>query len=249
MDCLGGSVKGVTYVEALRPLLLFHKALDTTHLQQDPTCHSVDILDPPVEHGIPLIHAHHRPRQLNRVIDRRQAETATRLLLLLLLRLGTVACLHRHQAHGILANLQSHRFTEGAADDGDDGVVFAREVVEEDGVGDSAVLVREAGSLQSDGVDEVVLVIKADQGSTLLDHTLDPSAIRSNVSDQLAELPCLKDQFTQSFVAETAMTLACFTSEIAVKADEREVVHSRRNIRGTEVTGVVSDHTTEVDLR
>ncbi len=173
--------------------------------------------------------------QLYRVVDCRQAEAASRLCLC---QVTLNARLDWQEAHGILPNLERNGLTQGTADDGNHRIVVAGKMVEQHGVCRPAVVVRKAGSLQGDGLDEILLLPQRNQGAALLNQAFDPLPVGPDVTDELAELARLQNQLPESLVAQGSVLLAI--AVVRVQADEHQIIDSSRNVGGTEIPGIVS---------
>jgi len=221
----------------LSPLSSLNKGLNRTQLEQDTASNLILLLDSAVEHSVTLIHSHHGLSKLNGVINGSKAQAASGLGVL---GASSGTGLHGHEHHGRLANVHGDGLAESAANDGDDGIIFAGKVVKEHSVGSAARLLSEASSLKRNGMDEVVLVREANKGTAQLDGSLDSVAVGADVADELAKLAGLQDNLAQGLVAEVSVASARFARQVGVKADEGQVVDGGLNVGGAEVTRVVA---------
>ena len=91
---------------------------------------------------------------------------------------------------------------EHPIDDGDDGIVVFGQMIQQHSIARPAIIVRHARCLQSDGPEESVLVGQIDKLEALLDGSLDPRAIRANISQELSELARFENELAERFMAE-----------------------------------------------
>lgn len=82
----------------------------------------------------------------------------------------------------LLAELHGEGQREGLVDDVDDLAVVFCQVEAQRCIGDTALLFSGAGCLEGDVLQEVPLVVQADELESLLDRALDALAIASNVA-------------------------------------------------------------------
>ncbi len=108
------------------------------------------------------------------------------------------------------------------------------------------VIIGEASRLESDGLDEVLLLAQRDQRTTLLDQALDSVPVGSDVTDQFAKLASLEDQLPQSLVTQRGVLLA--VAVVHIQADQNEIVDRSTDVGRAEVPRVVPQHPTKVDL-
>jgi len=88
------------------------------------------------------------------------------------------------------------------AEDQHDSVVVSSEVVEEHRVCGAAIVFGLDGSLLGDSAEEVGSARQLEKLHAFLDRTLFSSPICMYIAKELGELPSLKHEFPQSFVAD-----------------------------------------------
>ena len=150
-----------TYINGLRPCPFLQRRFGVRKLEHNSA--AIDILrrDLARIHGVSAVQSRHIPRQLNRVVDGSQAETAA----LRLHHLTLLVCTRpqRRDARRLLAKLDSERLRGGVVDDLNDLVVVFREMVKERSIGNTALVFRRTGRGQSNVLQEFALVVQLDE--------------------------------------------------------------------------------------
>lgn len=113
-------------------------------------------------------------------------------------------------------------------------------MVEENRVGDSAVVVGNLCGADGDLTEELLFVLDADKFEPLLDAALDALTITANVAKELGEFAGFKDKFAKSLVTELCLALARLARDVSIETDQDKVISCSCGSRCTEIAGVVA---------
>jgi hypothetical protein len=220
--------------------------LGRQHAEKKATRIAVDGANLFIIHRFPIVEADHGLAQLDRVINRCQAEATARIN-------GALLALLKSRAEGLqfghcASQLNRNRVGQRTVDDINNTIVVLCQVIQKDRVGDQALVVCHASSLDGDVLQEVLLIGQVDQPEALLNDTLDSSAIIANIAQQLGKVSGLQDELTEGFVAHRRLRLAKRTSEVCIKADQSKIINCSFNVPGSEFSRVLGDEVSEVDL-
>lgn len=118
-------------------------------------------------------------------------------------------------------------------------------MIEENRVGDSAVVVGDLCGADGDLAEELLFVLDADKLEPLLDAALDALTITANVTEELSEFAGFEDKFAKSFVTELCLALARLARDVSIKTDQDKVISCSCGSRCTEIAGVVAEEMAE----
>ena len=189
-------------------------------------------------------------RQGLRIVHPRETQAASRRVVLasLLSVLANVPRPQRLQSLRLSARVHRQSIRHGPIDDHHDMVVVLGEVIEQHGIGGAAIGIRDGRSLERHGTDVGLAVGKVQEPLAALYGTLDIRPVRIHVAQELREFASLEDQFAQSFMADSSLSVPELTWQVSVETDQHEVVGCGHDVFGAEVAGVEANHAAEVDL-
>jgi hypothetical protein len=122
-------------------------------------------------------------------------------------------------------------------------------MVEQHCIGDQSLIVRNGSGLNRNSLEELFLVYQLDEIKTLLDGSLQASAIGTDIAEQFSEVSGFQDELAQGLVAHGGLRFAQGAWKISVQADQREVVDGGLDKSSAELPSVLGQEVAKVDLR